>query len=41
MMLRDTYVDWDFGSIWRITYTQTSPWLQSWVPVELMRFTVE
>jgi len=41
MMLRGTYVDWDFGSIWRITDTQTYPWLQAWVPVELMRFTVE
>jgi hypothetical protein len=41
MMLQSTYVEWDFVSTWQIIDTQTYPWLQTLVPVELMRFTVD
>jgi len=41
MMHQSTYVGWDFATVWQIIETETYPWFQDMVPVELQTFTVE
>lgn len=41
MMLQSTYVGWDFSTKWQIIDTQSYPWFQEMVPVELVSFTVD